>query len=125
MAIATRNGYHFEVDWEAGHTYPTAWFGLEVFPRRTNADGLLQMMRKATWATAVAVIGAVVVLVLARHHNGQFPQPLQALWSMAFFFGVLISGNIHQPNGIGIAAFLFLFFFLVTLLILLPLRRQK
>jgi hypothetical protein len=66
-----------------------------------------------------------VVLVLARHHNGQFPQPLQALWSMAFFFGVLISGNIHQPNGIGIAAFLFLFFFLVTLLILLPLRRQK
>ena len=83
------------------------------------------MMRKIIPAIVMAGICAIGVLILANHHDGPFPQPLKAVWDMAFYFGVLLSGNVHQPNGVAIAAFFFLLFFGMTLIVLMQFPRRK
>ena len=83
------------------------------------------MIPKVVWAALLAAVCAAVAMILARHHTGPFPQPAKALWDMAFFVGVLISGNVHQPSGLAIAAFFFALFFAIAWLALYALQKGK
>lgn len=41
---------------------------------------------------------------------GNLPIPAKQIWDLAFYVGVLVSGNIHQPNSIGAGAVLIILF---------------